>query len=200
MTDGRIPGMWTNQPRFIEMDTHTWCVFTKAIAWSNEAGTDGHIPQRYLPLLHPDGYCQPAYSKLIDMGLWQSTSDGYQLRKWSEKPSVGGLGQSTAEQVESNKDKNRERQAKFRAAKQGDPKGPGGKGVTRDVTRDVGQGPGQGQDDDQEEVLEEVVDQETGEVLTAPSSAAEGGEQNAEASSSIGDYNPVREFMRKYSA
>ena len=195
MTDGRIPGMWVTQPRFIEMNVNTWTVFSKAIAWANEHGTDGHVPRRYLPLLHPDGHYPDAYAELCDMGLWYPAGDGYQFSKWAEKPSVGGLGQSTAEQVEKNKESNRERQQKWRDKKKAGEEGADQEGVTRYVTRDVGQGQGQGpgQGDEDEEDFKNV-NRQTGELPPQPSELS-GGEQHAPASSP-GEVDPFdAEFL-----
>lgn len=132
MTDGRIPGKWINEPRFAEMDVDTWCVFTKAIAFSNEAGTDGHVKHRYLPNLHPSGERQPkTYERLTDLGLWKPVADGYQFIGWSVKAHHGGLGQATAESVKRNRQNARDRQRKHR------------EGVTRDITRSEGRDVGQ---------------------------------------------------------
>jgi hypothetical protein len=184
VTDGRIPGMWVNQPRFIEMDVDTWCIFTKAIAWSNEAGTDGHIKRRYLQLLHPDGERPHSYSVLADMGLWTPVADGYQFVNWSKKATEEGLGQATAEQVEANKKSARERSQRSRdRAKQGKAQTPATGDVTRDVPRDVGQGQGPGLGQEGFEELEEEfknLDPDTGELLPAPSSEAVGGEHEEE--------------------
>lgn len=114
MTDGRIPGKWMNEPRFIEMDVDAWCVFTKAIAWSNEAGTDGFIKWRYLSLLHPAGDHPRANAELVELGLWTKTPTGYQLEGWDKPAHQGGLGQSTAEQVRNQKVRNREKQQAYR--------------------------------------------------------------------------------------
>lgn len=200
MTDGRIPGMWVTQPRFIEMNVNTWTVFTKAIAWANEHGTDGHVPRRYLAFLHPDGHYPDAYTELCDMGLWYPAGDGYQFSKWAEKPSVGGLGQSTAEQVEENKKSNRERQQRWREKQKAGEGSPGQESVTRYVTRDVGQGQGQGpgQGEEQQEDLEREVNRQTGELPPKPSELS-GGEQH-EATSSPGEVDAIDAFFREASA
>lgn len=114
MTDGRIPGKWMNEPRFIEMDANTWCVFTKAIAWSNEAGTDGFIKWRYLSLLHPDGEQPEANAELVELGLWTKMPTGYQLLDWDKPAHQGGLGQSTAEYVRTQQERNRKKQQEYR--------------------------------------------------------------------------------------
>ena len=204
MTDGRIPGKWMNEPRFIEMDVHAWCVFTKAIAWSNEAGTDGLIKRRYLSLLHPDGEQPQAFATIAEMGLWKPIDGGYQLIDWNKKAHQGGLGQETAENVRAQKKRKRENQQAYRdrKASEGGPGGPGG-GVTGDVTGHVADHVGQDRTG-QEQVQEEVhnndyknVNYSTGEIFDS-SSASSGGEY--EASSSSGEVDPIREFMRKHSA
>lgn len=205
MTDGRIPGKWMNEPRFIEMDVNAWCVFTKAIAWSNEAGTDGLIKRRYLSLLHPDGEQPRAFETIAEMGLWKPIDGGYQLVDWNKKAHQGGLGQETAENVRAQKKRKRENQQAYRDRKatEGGPGGPGG-GVTGDVTGHVADHVGQdrtGQAQIQGSTTDEFenLNVDTGELLDAPSSEAPGGEQY-EASSSSGEVDPIREFMRRHSA
>lgn len=145
MTDGRIPGKWMNEPRFIEMDADTWTVFTKALAWSNEAGTDGLIKWRYLSLLHPEGEQPAANADLVERGLWAKTPDGYQFHDWDKPAHQGGLGQSTAERVRKGKARNRKAQAAWRERQNGGgDDGPGGGETVGDdvsayVSDDVGQ-------------------------------------------------------------
>lgn len=166
-----------NEPRFIEMSVDAWCVMTKAITWSNEAGTDGHIKRRYLPLLHPDGERPQAYAEIADLGLWVPTGDGYQFLDWNKTAHQGGLGQSLAEDVKKSKASNRQRQRRYREKSDGGPDGPDG-GVTGDVTRymtrDVGQdrtgqeqvlGDSPSNDSEQQE---EPFNPATGEVLDPP--------------------------------
>lgn len=203
MTDGRIPGKWMNDPSFIEMDVHAWCVFTKAIAWSNEAGTDGLIKRRYLALLHPDGDQPQAYATIADMGLWKIVDGGYQLVDWSKKAHQGGLGQETAENVKAQKKRNKEKQQAYRNRLSGTdgPDGPGS-GVTSDVTGYVTDHVGQdrtGQAQIQEGSANEKlnVDYSTGELLDAPSLEAEGGEQHVEESSAPGKPNLLQQFLQQ---
>lgn len=167
MTDGRIPGKWMNEPRFIEMHADTWTVFTKAIAWSNEAGTDGLIKWRYLSLLHPDGEMPAAHADLVERGLWAKTPDGYQFHNWSKPAHQGGLGQATAEQVQSYKERKRTNQKAYRerqAAKDGNGGGPEG-GVTGHVTD--GMTDHVGQDRTGHAQIEAKPRQETNEQLPA---------------------------------
>lgn len=169
-----------SDPRFIEMSVDAWCVMTKAITWSNEAGTDGHIKRRYLPLLHPDGERPQAYAEIADLGLWAPTPDGYQFLNWEKKAHQGGLGQSLASEVKAQKERKRKNQADYRERQKsagGGDGGPGG-GVTGDVTGDVSDHVGQDRTG-QEQVLgespsndseqqEEPFNPATGEVLDPP--------------------------------
>ncbi|MGK0722607.1 hypothetical protein [Leucobacter sp. W1478] len=115
MTDGRIPGKWVTEPRFAEMDSDTWAIFTRALAWSNEAGTDGAVKRRYLGMFHNSGELLPrCYDNLEALGLWRKTPDGYQLEKWDTPAHRGGLGQATAESVRNGKARNAAKQRRFR--------------------------------------------------------------------------------------
>lgn len=93
MTDGRIPGKWTSDPKFLEMDWATWGVLTRAIAWCNENGTDGLIQTRYLANLSPDGQAVPAaYNDLVKREIWVKAENGYQFNSWTLPSHRGGLG------------------------------------------------------------------------------------------------------------
>lgn len=137
MTDGRIPGKWMNEPRFIEMGADTWCVFTKAIAWSNEAGTDGLIKRRYLSLLHPNGEQPRSNAELVALGLWSEVPDGYQFTDWNKKAHHGGLGQELAENVRAHKERKKTNQQHYRDRQAGASHVTGH--VTDAVTGHVGQ-------------------------------------------------------------
>jgi len=110
MADSRLLAHWHSNPDFDDLNDTAWRVFTGALMWSNGRGTDGHIPTRYVRTLHPDGHQPKACDDLEAAGLWRRLSDGYQLVGWVES-----LGQSTAEQVEHNKEMNRQKQARWRA-------------------------------------------------------------------------------------
>lgn len=167
-----------SDPRFIEMSVDAWCVFSKGIAWSNEAGTDGHIKRRYLGLLHPDGEQPQAYAEIAALNLWTPVPDGYQFIGWEKKAHQGGLGQSLACDVLAQKERKRKDQANYRARQKSDGTdgGPGG-GVAGDVTGHVSGDVGQDRTG-QEQVLgespsndseqEEPFNPATGEVLDPP--------------------------------
>lgn len=115
MTDGRIPGKWVSEPRFAEMPDAIFGFLARAIAWSNEAGTDGHIKNRYLAQLHASGEQRPhTYAYLVQAGLWRRVEDGYQFIDWNKKAHHGGLGQELAENVRSYKERKKANQRKYR--------------------------------------------------------------------------------------
>jgi hypothetical protein len=183
MTDARLKGSWLGAMRFDGLSDCAWRVFTGALMWSVEQGTDGLIPTRYLRTLHPDGEQPEAYAELLAARLWISCATGYQLLDWA-----GDLGQSTAQEIEAYKENARNRQRTWRenqrkkledkntrAVPQLPTKDPAMRDVTRDVTRDVGNGEGEGEGTDSEAATSETfwpvvdipqswVDPETGVV------------------------------------
>lgn len=110
MTDARLRGSWLGKILFDDLSDPAWRVFTSALMWCAEQGTDGRIPARYLRQLHPSGEHAEAFAELARVGIWKRTPEGYELIDWS-----GDLGQSTAEQVERYRANNRERVARSRA-------------------------------------------------------------------------------------
>lgn len=161
MADARLRGEWLGALDFDSLSDTAWRVFSSALMWSVEQGTNGLIPTRYLKSLHPDGEKADAFTEIVKIGKWSRVTDGYQLTDWA-----GALGQSTAEEVETYKQNARERQRRYRekqsatlAAKStrgdrptftddsatGDVTGD----VTVAVTRDVGKGKGEGTDNQQ---------------------------------------------------
>lgn len=152
MADARLRGAWLGKMRFDDLSDTAWRVFTSALMWSVEQGTDGVIPSRYLKQLHPDGEQPSAIDDLVTAGIAERTDKGLELIDWA-----GELGQSTAAQVEEYKRNARERQRRRRGrltevTSEGAGVGDRSAGrddfaprdVTRDIPRDVGPGPGKG--------------------------------------------------------
>ncbi|PZF12094.1 hypothetical protein DEJ25_09715 [Curtobacterium sp. MCPF17_011] len=164
--------------RFDELTDTSWRIFTAALMWSNENGTDGFIPTRYLKMLHPDGEKQEAIDDLEALKFWERQEDGYLLRDWA-----GALGQSTSTEVDTYKANARERQRRWREReRQKTAKRVGFNNSESDVTRyetsDVtqnvgtgtGTGTGTGEGQAQDNEGDWFVDNETGEITDpAPS-------------------------------
>lgn len=110
MVDSRLRGEWLGSPRFDDLSDTAWRMFTLALMWCNEQGTDGDIPARYVRRLHADGPQDAACAELTAAGLWTPTEDGYTFERWA-----GELGQSTADDVAGRKRRARERSAEYRA-------------------------------------------------------------------------------------
>lgn len=156
MTDARLRAEWLGRMKFDALSDTAWRVFTGALMWSVENGTDGKIPSRYLRYLHPDGEQPAAYDEILEAGIWEESFDGYRLLEWD-----GELGQSTAAQMETYKENARIRQRRHReqerkrlsskTTKAGTRSLTAGQETrdltreqTHDVTSDVGEGKGEG--------------------------------------------------------
>lgn len=138
MTDARLKGVWLNTPKFDELSDAAWRVFTGALMWSAQQGTDGLVPERYARLLHPHGDQPDAFDDIERAGLWVHVESGYQMVGWETD-----LGQSSAEQVDKYKKDAAARQSKYRESKAVKSVSETGD-VTRDITRYVGTGLGIG--------------------------------------------------------
>lgn len=179
MADARLRGEWLGNMKFDMLSDKAWRVFTSALMWSTQNGTDGFIPDRYHKMLHPDGADLHAEQEVTLAGLWEKTRDdagnkGYQLIDWD-----GALGQSTAVQVETYKENGRKRARAYREREQkklakavgfsDSPVPPVTGDVTRDVREYVGKGKGKGTVTQPSSVDEtEDVNQQTGEVSDVP--------------------------------
>lgn len=128
MTDARLPGRWLTDPVMDGLSDRAWRTFTGALMWSNEAGTDGHVPARALRFLHPLGVDQATASEMVAAGLWTQGEASFTVCDWKKR------GQELSSVVEQKREDNRLRQAAWREKERGRKKT-----VTRDVTPDVGQ-------------------------------------------------------------
>lgn len=178
MTDSRLRGEWLNSMKFDDLSDSAWRVFTSALMWCNENGTDGFVPTRYLKMLHPDGIKADAHAELVSASLWEQLPSGYRLQGWS-----GALGQSTANEVETYKANARERQQRWRDREREKKAKRVGftdslRDVTRyetgDVTENVGTGEGEGEAQDKgtenwfvNEATGEVKDEDSNPVPAA---------------------------------
>jgi hypothetical protein len=158
MADARLRGEWLGSLRHDNLSDTAWRVFTGALMWSNENGTDGLIPKRYLKYLHPEGEQSDAINAIEAAGMWVRQGNDYQLLDWD-----GELGQSTALEVQTYKANGRKRSKAYRErvraklANQVGFEAPKSGSTTRDATRDVranvgkGKGTGKGTDSSAEE-------------------------------------------------
>ena len=177
MTDARLRGEWIRSMRFDLLTDKSWRVFSYALMWSAENGTNGFIPERYRKLLHADGYDSEVDAELAAANLWSKARGmdglkGYQLTDWD-----GVLGQSTSLQVETYKASARNRQRKYREKERAKlervtfTEAPVTSDVTRDVmgemTSDVGKGEEQ-RHRDTREIHEQETKTETWAVADIP--------------------------------
>ncbi|MDT0182471.1 hypothetical protein Q9S36_20040 [Microbacterium sp. ARD31] len=84
-----------------------WTVFSWALMWSAEQGTDGLIPRHMLTLLHPNGGTVANAEALVSVGLWEAEGDDYRVKGWERT-------QSLAADVEHQRERNRLKQQAHR--------------------------------------------------------------------------------------
>lgn len=112
MTDARLPGHWLNELRFADLDDRTWRIFTNALMWSAEQGTDGLIPAKYVRKLHDVDVTMADLVPLIDAGVFVVTDAGdVTMPGWSDDR---GLRQSSAATVAQYRERKRGNQAAYR--------------------------------------------------------------------------------------
>jgi hypothetical protein len=129
MTDTRLPDKWLLNPDLDNLSHGAWRLFTRALMFCNQQGTDGEILALYMRHIYPWGEYSDYVQELAVIGWMEITDKGFVIPGWQEK------GQSTAAQVEHWLAQSRERQQRSRDKK----KGSTAPQPTGDVTRDVGQ-------------------------------------------------------------
>ncbi|MBD8517077.1 hypothetical protein [Plantibacter sp. CFBP 8804] len=144
MTDARLRGQWLFQPHILSLSREAWHLYTRALMYGNEQGTDGLIPAHTLALISmPYPFDPVAADELVDAGLWRRVDGGgYLIDDWT-----GAAGQTSAEEVERKRKMARDRQSAWRksqAEKEDSSTRYGDGDVTRYGDGDVGPGPGPG--------------------------------------------------------
>lgn len=109
MTDARLPDRFLTDHRFLGLSDPAWRLLTCALMWSNQQGTDGHIPSSALRVMGTTHHTR-AEVELIASGIWLQSAHGFSF--------VGDWecfwGQSWAEDVEARRASNRQRQKVYR--------------------------------------------------------------------------------------
>ena len=129
MTDTRLPDKWLLNPALDKLSHGAWRLFTRALMFCNQQGTDGEIERLYMHHVYPWGDYSDFVKELVRIGWMEITDDAFVIPGWEEK------GQSSAAQVEHWRAQSRERQQRSRDKK----KSSTAAQATGDVTRDVGQ-------------------------------------------------------------
>ena len=138
MTDARLPGRWLTDPRMDSLSDRAWRIWTNALMFSAEQGTDGLVIRRSFRYLHEHGVEARVLDELLDAGLVEITDDAaLQVVDWA-----GSAGQSPDARVQQQRLANRERQARSRARRKDKDMGD----TTGDVTRYDGGEDRRGQD------------------------------------------------------
>lgn len=104
MTDARLKGEWLTAAAHDGLSDAAYRVFHNGLMHSNEQGTDGAITTRELRFLYPGPIPPKVLEEIVAAGFWERTETGYQFVDWS-----GALGQSSAKDVEAQRESNRAR-------------------------------------------------------------------------------------------
>lgn len=128
MTDARVPEKWLNDKRIQRLTDADFRSFIMALTWSVSNRTDGVIEPDDLSLI--PHFAQGSAKALVAAGLWSAQKHGWCINGYEST-------QTTRErlaQLDAARLKDRERQARHRAAKAA--KRADQLSVTRDVTGD----------------------------------------------------------------
>ncbi|PKQ36533.1 MAG: hypothetical protein CVT61_00210 [Actinobacteria bacterium HGW-Actinobacteria-11] len=88
-----------------------WRVFTSALMWSNEQGTDGEIPPLAMRFVYPTDIQASVIDELVKAGLIERRQDGgFNVRDWEKS-------QSPAAVVEHQRERNRLKNQTYRERK-----------------------------------------------------------------------------------
>jgi len=155
MTDARLPSQWLGKTWLDSLSDAARVVFDNALMWSNDNGTDGHVPETALRLLHPSGTRMDCAAELVTARLWGRVADGWQMPRWDARPSIGdcpdkptgGMGQMTAQQVRDDAERHRVNSENYRRSRGIQPRQSHSAtdDVTDDATDDATVNVGQGQ-------------------------------------------------------
>lgn len=108
MTDARLRGAWLTAPNMIGLSDRAWRVFTGALMWCAEQGTDGAVGDGHLRFFS-EVTATATYDEIESAGLWRRVDGGYQFMGWDST-----LGQSTAATVETYRSRARDRARRYR--------------------------------------------------------------------------------------
>jgi len=112
-----LPQNWLHDPLYWGLSDAAWRLLTHALMWSI-GRTDGHIPAGMLPVLSPGDNpgdspgTSPgpaaAAAELCAAGIWRAAPGGWRVTDWAAT-------QSTCEQIENNRRRERGKKQRQRA-------------------------------------------------------------------------------------
>jgi hypothetical protein len=115
----RIYCGWYTDARVSAVSADAELVWLRSIAWSKDNHLDGLLPEHALLHLFAKIRIPPSelVAELETAGLWQPTAAGWAISKWADY-------QTTADEDNDKRTKNRQRQADWRAAQHTNGKQP----------------------------------------------------------------------------
>lgn len=109
MTDARFPERWLNDRRLLRLTADQFRTFTWSLVWTVSNRTDGALDTYDLTLV--PGATPADADALVQAGLWQTTSHGWQITDWSSTQT----GRDELEVLENARRRDREKKARQRA-------------------------------------------------------------------------------------
>lgn len=80
MAWGKVDDNLAFHPKVIQAGNEAMGLWVRALSWSMQVLSDGHIPSGMVSAFCGDD----AAKKLVDAGLWIEQNDGFQFRDWAE--------------------------------------------------------------------------------------------------------------------
>lgn len=124
MTWFKVDDQLAFHPKAIDAGNTAMGLWVRAGSWCGAHLTEGELPTHMIRTL---GAQTRDAKRLVDVGLWEKTSDGYRFRNWDEY-------QPTKDQVDAKREADRERQRRHRSKTTNDVTPPVSHGVTDGVT------------------------------------------------------------------
>lgn len=113
MTWTKLGSEFLTDPALLRLPRGARLLHVEATVWSNQHGTDGHVPSHMLGRISDEPDTDTAAAQLTAAGLWQAADDGWTLPGFLDD-------QPSAEDVDRAARSNRERQRRYARHRDGD--------------------------------------------------------------------------------
>jgi len=101
MTDTRLPDSRLLNPALDKLSHEAWRLFTRALMFCNQQGTDGEIDPLYVRYIWPYGDASEPVDELLASGWFERKGELLLIPDWQAK------GQSMADEVEAQRARKR---------------------------------------------------------------------------------------------
>jgi hypothetical protein len=110
MTNANLPDRWLLEPLFDSLSDTAWRVHTFALMWSNQQGTDGHLPATSLRYLYPTTVPRNAIEELVNVKLWKRVgSSEFLILDWAGTQTPAAVVEAQRQRKKANQQASRAR-------------------------------------------------------------------------------------------